>query len=124
MHETSVACQLVDLVRQQIQGQRGRVATVRVQVGVWSGIAAEALAAAYPAAAQGLLPGSKLVIESSQLVVWCDCCQAERNIIDSQRLRCPDCGARAARIVRGTELELLSVEIQDGSENNHDAANS
>jgi len=118
MHETAVASQLVDLVLQQIAGRIGRVSEVKIRVGVWSGIAAEALASAYPAAAQGLLDGSKLSIEPSELSVWCETCQTQRELGRGKRLVCPVCGGRTPRILSGKELELVSIEM------NHDSPNS
>jgi hydrogenase nickel incorporation protein HypA/HybF len=114
LHETTIARDLVALACELIAGDRSRAARINVRLGVWSGVVAEALAGAYPAAAhQTPLEGSKLVIQSVGLVVFCPRCNAERPIPEARRLRCPVCDAHSPRIVRGMELELLSVEMTD-----------
>jgi hydrogenase nickel incorporation protein HypA/HybF len=118
MHETAIAADLVELACRQITEGGGRILAVNVRVGVWAGVAAEALASAYQSAiAATPLAGSRLKIETTSLVIWCAQCAAERTIPRPQPLHCPVCGQRAAKVISGTELELVSLEISDDAQN-------
>jgi hydrogenase nickel incorporation protein HypA/HybF len=120
VHEISVVQSLIDEVAVAAGtgsgGEPWRVTAVRVRVGVMSGVVPEALRFAFDAAAPGtVLAGARLRIESVNLAVWCDACGTEREPASTQRLRCPACGARTPRVVRGRELELASIEVVDAA---------
>jgi Zn finger protein HypA/HybF involved in hydrogenase expression len=57
-------------------------------------------------------------LEEVEPVVWCEACGGERTLSPggngSYRMRCPACDAPAARLVRGREMELVSIEVLDG----------
>ncbi|MEM1209795.1 MAG: hydrogenase maturation nickel metallochaperone HypA [Planctomycetota bacterium] len=91
----------------------GRVSSVRVMVGAMSGVVPEALEFAWSAATRGTaLAGATLAIESVSAAVWCEACSAEREI-SGIALRCPSCGAMCPELVRGRELEIMSLEMTD-----------
>lgn len=122
MHELSMAQSLVDVACSQLErsGWRPgaeRVSAVHVRVGALSGVVADALVSAYDIAIQGTeLEGSKLVAEMTDLVVWCDTCRSEQTLSDFVR-KCPVCGSATPQVVRGTELELASIEVIDATAN-------
>ena len=115
MHELSVAQSLVELVGDELADQgRVRVTSVRLKLGPLSGVVAQALRSCYGEAAAGtLLEGSVLHIEEVAAAVFCARCDAERELADFARLRCPVCGAPTPEVVRGRELEVVSVEVAD-----------
>lgn len=120
MHETSVANELIALALEQLGGApAGSVKVVAVRIGAWSGVAPEALATAFRGAVTGTgLEESRLEIFQQPLVVWCERCGAEREAAAARRLVCPVCGERTPKIVRGMELELVSLEIADDRASN------
>jgi hydrogenase nickel incorporation protein HypA/HybF len=115
MHELSVAQRLVELVGETLEGERpARVRSVRLRLGPLSGVVAQALRFAYDEAAAGtVLEGSALEIEEVRAAVFCPACHAERELQNVQRLCCPICGSATPDVVRGRELEVESVEVED-----------
>jgi hydrogenase nickel incorporation protein HypA/HybF len=123
MHELSIARSLIEVATEQLgpaesKTEAGYVSAVKVRIGVLSGVVPEALRTAFEMAAVGTdLDGASLEIEQVDLAVWCPDCAAERVLPDTRRLSCPACNAPTPRIVRGRELELVSIEVADAAEN-------
>lgn len=118
MHELSIAQDLVELVEASLASSapQARVTSVRVRIGVLSGVVPAALASAWPAATRKTaIAGAQLVVEEVQLAIWCDVCQREQELGGPGRLVCPACGTRSGQIVRGRELEIASVEVIDAA---------
>ena len=118
MHELSVAQRLVELVSAELgEDVAPKVRSVRLRLGPLSGVVAQALLFAYDAATEGTaLQGSVLEIEEVTPAVFCAKCGKERELASVQRLRCPVCRSPAPEVVRGRELEVLSVEVFDGAD--------
>jgi Zn finger protein HypA/HybF involved in hydrogenase expression len=53
------------------------------------------------------------VIVDTRVVAYCPACAAEREIPSAQRLRCPACGAGTPNVIKGTELELFAMELDE-----------
>jgi hydrogenase nickel incorporation protein HypA/HybF len=117
MHELSVAQQLVELVCDElIDAPSAHVRLVRLRLGPLSGVVAEALLFAYGAAAAGTpLAGSTLEIEHVAPAVFCANCRRERELASVQHLRCPVCLAPTPDVMRGRELEVVSVEVSESA---------
>jgi len=119
MHEISIAQSLVDEVVARLDDDDAgpsRVTSLTLRIGVMSGVVPEALRFAFDAAMRRTpLDGARLEIEAVPLVVWCPACGGERELVGPQRLRCPACAAPTPRIVRGRELELVSIEVVDAA---------
>ena len=115
MHELSVAQQLVELVELQLADSGSiEVNSVQLRIGPLSGVVPQALRFAYDAATAGTrLAGSALQIEEVEAAIFCHSCGQERTLPSIQRMRCPVCDAPAADVVRGRELEVVSVEVID-----------
>ena len=54
---------------------------------------------------------AELVMEPVKIVVFCEKCNCERELPDIGSLRCPVCNSTTPKIVRGRELELMSLEV-------------
>ena len=123
MHELSVAQRLVELVTEELMDEPSlRVRSVCLRLGPLSGVVAEALLFAYDAATAGTaLQGSTLEIEQVAPAVFCPKCRKERELSNVQRLRCPVCRTPTPEVVRGRELEVLSVEVSEPQEEPDDA---
>ena len=115
MHELSVAQRLVELVSAELGDDPAvRVKSVRLRLGPLSGVVAQALLFAYDAATEGTpMQGSALEIEEVTPAVYCAKCGKQRELASVQRLRCPVCRSPTPEVVRGRELEVLSVEVFD-----------
>jgi hydrogenase nickel incorporation protein HypA/HybF len=112
MHELSIARNVVEIADGVVREARAdRAIMVRVRVGLLAGVAPEALAFCYEAAARGTrLEGSRLVVESAPLVLRCPVCPRDIEAPDV-RLACPVCGTPTADVRGGRELTVESVEV-------------
>jgi hydrogenase nickel incorporation protein HypA/HybF len=113
MHELSIAMSLVDLARQEAERVPGRVIALHIKVGPLSGVFKDALLSSYEIAIYDTpLQGSQLIIEDVPIVIYCPQCCAERMVVSMQRFCCSVCSAPVSEILRGKELELVSLEIE------------
>lgn len=91
-----------------------RVTAVHVRLGPLAGVVEEALRFSFDAAAGGTpLDGARLVVEGVPVAVFCAPCGVERVLHEPLRFRCPVCGAPAADVVRGREIELTALEVEE-----------
>ena len=114
MHELSIALSLIDAAEEEA-ARRGdaRVTALHVRIGPLSGVVPNALLSAYGLACEGSsLDGSKLIIEEVQIVIHCAKCGGDHSAVSPQMLCCVVCGAPAADVIQGRELELTAMEIQ------------
>ncbi len=114
MHELSIAMQIVESVTEAVRDQGdARVLGVNLRVGAMSGVIPDALRFAWDQAISGSrVEGAALHIEEVSAAVWCPACEAEVEI-PGFRMKCPVCGGPTPRLVRGKELDLLSLELSD-----------
>ena len=115
MHELSIACDLIECVREEA-ARRGieQIVAVHMRLGALSGVVKEALLFSFDVAARGtMLEGTRLMIEDVPVVVHCRECRAEHGLASIVDVRCPACGSAAAEVVQGRELELTAVEVPD-----------
>jgi hydrogenase nickel incorporation protein HypA/HybF len=113
MHELSIALSILDLVEEEAERQRGRVAVVHLKLGPLSGVVKQALVSAYEMAREDTsLAQTELRIEEIPLVAHCSACVADRPLASVQDLRCPVCGDPAPQIISGRELEVYALEIE------------
>lgn len=115
MHELSIALDLVEAVSAKMATLGPvQVTAVRLRLGPLSGVVREALLFSFDTAIIGTpLEFARLRIEDVPVTVWCDRCGAERDLADLSRRRCPACQSPTPRVMRGTELELVGLEVQD-----------
>jgi hydrogenase nickel incorporation protein HypA/HybF len=114
MHELSIAMELIDVASEELARLGGaQVTAVRLRVGPLSGVVKDALLFSFDAAVIGTpLEGARLHIEEVPVSVWCATCDAERELVDVTRRRCPACHSVTPRLMHGDELELTGLEIQ------------
>ncbi len=112
MHESSIAVRLVEAALEAAPAASIRAVTVRV--GELSGVAPEALHFAFDVARQGTpLERAALHIETSAVAVYCPACGSERATRLPELFRCPVCGRFPCDLVRGRELDLISLEVEE-----------
>src|SRR5688572_30764887 len=115
MHELSIALDLIDVASAELARLGSvHVTSVRLRLGALSGVAKDALIFSFDTAVIGTaLDGAHLQIDDVPVSVWCDTCDTERDLFDLTRRRCPMCQSPTPRVVRGNELELVALEIED-----------
>ncbi|HTZ60233.1 MAG TPA: hydrogenase maturation nickel metallochaperone HypA [Acidobacteriaceae bacterium] len=113
MHELSIAISMIDQVLEESASRGGLdIEAVHLKLGIFSGVDKEALLFAYGMACEGSpLQGSRLVIESIPLVIYCEACQKERIPPSVYEISCPDCGTPGQKIVSGREIEVAALEL-------------
>jgi hydrogenase nickel incorporation protein HypA/HybF len=120
MHELSIVTSIVETVTETLaalpESSRGvRVLEVRLRVGVLASVIPESLEFCYGIASEGTpLEGSRLVVNVLPVVVHCAACAQDAELEGVQSFRCPRCGEPCSDMRQGRELEIDSIEIDDG----------
>ena len=112
MHELSIALSMIDQVVEESESRGGLdVKIVYMRLGVFAGVDKNALLFAYELACDGTpLQGSRLVIETIPLLVFCPLCQLPRTPPSVYEICCPVCLTPTPEILTGREMELASLE--------------
>jgi hydrogenase nickel incorporation protein HypA/HybF len=120
MHELSIVTSIVETVTETLaalpDSSRGaRVLEVRLRVGALASVIPESLEFCYGIASEGTpLEGSRLVVNLLPVVVHCESCGQDAELEGVQSFRCPRCGEPCSEMRQGRELEIDSIEIEDG----------
>jgi hydrogenase nickel incorporation protein HypA/HybF len=117
MHEMSIASALLDAVRAEASAYPdARVQTVRVRIGALRLVVPEMLDFAFVAATRDTsLDGCRLEMETVGAVARCRRCDAEF-AVEQNWFVCPHCATTGGVLVRGDELDLIGVELQEPSQ--------
>ena len=115
MHELSMAHSLVELADEAARAAGAvRVTVVRLRLGAMAGVVEDALRFCFPVAASGtLVDGAELVIEHVPAEVYCEQCVCSQVLTPPFVFRCPVCGASVVSLVRGREIQIESIEIEE-----------
>jgi hydrogenase nickel incorporation protein HypA/HybF len=118
MHELSIVASVVDSVTESLEAYPGaRVEEVRLRVGALAGVVVDSLEFCWEIATEGTaLEGSRLVVKTVPVVMHCEPCDADVEMQGLQSFRCPRCGEPCSDLRQGRELEIDSIEIEDGIE--------
>jgi len=111
MHEYSIVQALLDKADSEAASRAAsRVAHLRVAIGTLAGVEEELLRTAFEVARAGTrCAAAELEIRGVEPLWQCRGCGSD--IAAGGVLRCPECGA-AARLVRGDEIVLESLELE------------
>jgi hydrogenase nickel incorporation protein HypA/HybF len=118
MHELSIVSSVVDTVTESLAAYPGaRVVAVRLRVGALASVVEDSLQFCYGIASEGTaLEGSRLVVNVLPVVMHCEKCDDDVELAGVQSFRCPRCGEPCFDLRQGRELEIDSIEIEDGKE--------
>jgi hydrogenase nickel incorporation protein HypA/HybF len=124
MHEMSIVEALLETVRDELRSHPGaRVQTVRVRVGALRLVEPLALQFCYEAAVRDTpLATSRLEIQQVEASARCDVCSLEFPV-EEDWFECPRCRSVNARLLKGDELLLTSLEIEEVSSSDLNATN-
>ena len=113
MHELSIAISMIDQIIKESESRGGlEVEAVHLRLGVFSGVDKHALLFSYQLACEGTsLEGSRLVIETVPLVVYCPSCETDRTPPSVYQICCTDCFTPTEKIVSGREIEVAFLEV-------------
>ncbi len=106
--------EIVRIVRERLPAaDLGRVVSVRVDVGEFSGVVPEALAFGFEAVvAESPMPDARLEAVPAPVELRCGACSAEFGV-SAPCFECPRCGARDVKVVGGTDVVVRSVELKE-----------
>jgi hydrogenase nickel incorporation protein HypA/HybF len=115
MHEFAVAQSLLEIVEQEARPYNGaRVTWIKLRIGTLSAVVPDALRFAFEAITRGgIAEGAVLEIEEVPLRIRCHQCD-EVFTIDDPFMLCPRCEGTDVEMISGRELEIRSMEIDNG----------
>ncbi|MDH6131270.1 hydrogenase nickel incorporation protein HypA/HybF [Kitasatospora sp. MAA4] len=116
MHEMSIAMAVVGQVEEAAQAAGATaVRSIRLQVGELAGVVPDSLAFCFELACSGtVLEGAELLTESVPGRARCGPCADEWAVGMPPELCCPVCGAAAAELLAGRELQIAGVCWEEG----------
>ena len=122
MHERSIVKQLLrQVVEVMLEHQSCRVTSVRISVGEFSGVEAELLKTAFrDMSPHTPVRGAELYLETVPLEATCDACGSEFTV-EHFHFLCPACESQQVRVLRGEDLMLESVTLEDDNHEQADA---
>lgn len=114
MHELALAEEIVRIAARHAQGRR--VTRVEVKVGRLRQVVPDALDFSFHLVAEGTdVDGAELAIETVPAAVRCNQCGEEGEVAEFP-LACPACGSLDTRVVRGEELLVSELELEEEPE--------
>jgi hydrogenase nickel incorporation protein HypA/HybF len=113
MHEVALMQDALRIALDRAREEKAaRILTLRMRVGALSGVVPDALSFAFECLSRGTLAeGGTLEIENVPAVCWCASCRKEF-AAPELGFECPACGAPAAEIRSGRELEVASLDLE------------
>ncbi|MGO9244806.1 MAG: hydrogenase maturation nickel metallochaperone HypA [Verrucomicrobiia bacterium] len=113
MHELSIAEEIVRTIREELRRHsNARLKSALVRVGVLRLIEPSTLEHCFEAATRDSpLAGAQLHVEQVNASARCRKCDVEF-AVEEHWFECPRCGETGSELVRGDELQLVSLEIE------------
>ena len=117
MHEISIAESIIQIAEAKAREQNARsVQIIKLRLGTFTTIVADALQFAFEIARQGTLSrDAQLDIEIVPMVVRCVVCEASTQPVRGVCLICEQCGF-PLEIISGEELQIEYIEVDSGKE--------
>jgi hydrogenase nickel incorporation protein HypA/HybF len=116
MHEMSVAQNILEIIGESLAGsKKSRVRSVQLRIGQMSGIVRDSLEFCFHVITEGTpVEGAILDIEEPPLTARCNSCK-QTSGLEYGMFLCPSCGSTDITILSGTELQVVSLTIDDVS---------
>jgi hydrogenase nickel incorporation protein HypA/HybF len=116
MHEMGIAMEIVDIAKASIPAdmQGSKVRKVNLQIGKLSAVVPDSLRFCFDLVVkQTPLDGAELAIEEVPVVARCKDCHTEWTVTEAV-FTCTNCQGGNIEILSGRELDITSIEIEDG----------
>lgn len=116
MHELSICTSIVETVTKSVEAYPGATVTkVSLRLGALSDIVEDSLRFCWELTTKDTpLEAAELVVATVPVVMRCDHCQADVTLASLQSFRCPRCHEPVNELLHGREMEIDSIEIDDG----------
>jgi hydrogenase nickel incorporation protein HypA/HybF len=112
MHELSIAQTIIEVAEEKARDAGiSRITAIKVRIGGLTTIVPESLDFCFGfAKEETLASGADLLIEEVKAEGRCNACRAVFPVADGFFLVCPACGSSDTQLLKGRELDLLSIE--------------
>ena len=112
MHEVSMMQNTLDIAIAQAQKNGAtKIESLTMNIGELSGVIPEALEFAFEVLIRGTI-AENAQLEINAIPVICYCQQCDRNFHPNNYIyQCPDCQRISHNIIKGRELELVSLMV-------------
>jgi hydrogenase nickel incorporation protein HypA/HybF len=116
MHEMSVAQNILEIIGDTLASSgKTRVRSVQLRIGQMSGIVRDSLEFCFQVITEGTpVEGAILEIEEPPLTARCNACR-QTSGLEYGMFICPSCGSNDVAILSGTELQVVSLTLDDDS---------
>lgn len=113
MHEASIVLSLLDTLSDKCRQEGYRsIESVRLKIGMASGIMPEAIVFAFEVAKHDTIAGkAELFIDMVPVGGSCSGCGKDFEVDERFVLSCPLCGSLSFRIDKGYELDIVEMEV-------------
>jgi len=112
MHEMSLAQNILDIVDEYMQNDKGKLIEVAVEVGELVAVVPDSLTFCYEALVENTpYQGSKIIIKILPLSATCSNCSTSFSIEDF-KFKCPQCTNTDVVIESGQELRISHLEVE------------
>ena len=114
MHELGIAQNILEIVQQAVpKEQTAAVRSIRIRVGPLSGVVPDSLEFCFGAIVEGTPLGqARLQIEETAVQTECAAC-GNTLPVEGIAFACPGCGSAEIKLVSGTELQVVEIELAD-----------
>ncbi|MBQ0004568.1 MAG: hydrogenase maturation nickel metallochaperone HypA [Clostridiales bacterium] len=119
MHELGLVNYVVKEVNRIAEEQKvNKVVSVTLEFGEVSGIVSAYLYDYWDwyTKKHSMLEGTKLICEEIPAVTWCDDCKITYSTVKYGKT-CPHCGSEKTWLLKGNEMNIKQIEIEDSGEN-------
>jgi hydrogenase nickel incorporation protein HypA/HybF len=116
MHEMGIAAEIVRIAVESIPEEMAgsRVVRVHLRVGKLAAVVSESLRFCFEVVARETpAEGAELEIQELAVVARCDGCDHQWEI-ENAVFNCPRCGSGAIEMLSGRELDIDSIELEEG----------
>jgi hydrogenase nickel incorporation protein HypA/HybF len=116
MHEMGIASEIVRIAVESIPREMSgsRVVRVHLKVGKLTAVVSESLRFCFEIVAKETpAEGAQLEIQEMAVVARCDGCDHQWEI-ENAAFSCPRCGSGAIEMLSGRELDIDSIELEEG----------
>jgi hydrogenase nickel incorporation protein HypA/HybF len=113
MHEASIVLSLLDTLTDRCREEGyGSIESIRLRIGMASGIMPEAIDFAFQAAKTDTIArDAQLYIEMVPVGGSCSDCRKVFEVSEAYVIKCPLCGSPSFKIEKGYELDIVEMEV-------------
>ena len=112
MHELSVAANIIDTIQHSVPAEvQCSIHSINIRLGMQAGVVCDSLLFLFDILKTDTrFKNACLCIEDVPFTIFCTTCD-NSFLNDMGLLICPSCGGTDTRIVSGTELQIVDVEL-------------